>query len=66
MDPRLDTKDPGFVRIRSRSDRSENFIKNYLKTKKLEHFTQKSHKNHTEFFLQNHAETYYQIRQIRL
>ena len=39
VDPRLGTKDPGFVRIRSRSDHSEIFIKKYFKTKKLEDFS---------------------------
>ena len=34
----LKLKDPGFVRFRSRSDRTEMFIKKYLKTKKLQHF----------------------------
>ena len=38
VDPHLDTKDTGFVRFRSRSGRTEIFIKNHLKTKKLEHF----------------------------
>ena len=38
VDPRQETKDPGFVRFRSRSDRTEIFIKKYLKTKKLQHF----------------------------
>ena len=32
------TIDPGFVRIRSRPDRSEIFIKKYLNAEKLEHF----------------------------
>ena len=35
--PRLGTKDPGFVRIRTRSDRTEKKISKYWKTKKLEH-----------------------------
>ena len=35
LDPRLDTKDPGFVRIRGRSNRSKMFMKKYWKTKKL-------------------------------
>ena len=36
LDPFLETKDPGFVRIRTSSDRTEIFIKNDFKTKKLE------------------------------
>ena len=32
----LKTKDPGFVRIMTSSDRTEIFIKKYLKTKKLQ------------------------------
>ena len=47
VDPRLGTKDPGFVRIRSRSDRSEICIKTYLKTKKLERFPY-----HSNFFVE--------------
>ena len=38
MDPRLDTKDPGFERIRTSSDRTEILKEKYFKTKKLEHF----------------------------
>ena len=36
--PRMDTKDPEFMRIRSMSDRSEIVIKKCLNIKKLGHF----------------------------
>ena len=36
--PKKHTNDTGFVRISTSSDRTEMFIKKYLKTKKLEHF----------------------------
>ena len=40
MNPRPDTKDPGFERFRTRSYHTEMFMKKYSKTKKLEDFSQ--------------------------
>ena len=36
-EPHAGSKDPGFVRFRMRSDRTERFIKNYCISNKLEH-----------------------------
>ena len=38
MGLRFDTEDPGFVRIRTSSDRTDFFMEKYAETKKLERF----------------------------